>query len=409
MARQQRKLPEDPMVRQLVLQAKKAQLSRRGLLAAGGAGTAALTLAACSTGGGGESEALTPAEDVSATDPSLVWGNWPAYIDEDEDGNYPTLLRFIEESGIDVTFLSDINDNNTFYAKIRDQLALGQDIGYDVITPTEWMVSRLVRLGYVQPMNHDNMPNVAANLDDAYRTRDFDPDRTLSLPWQGGFAGICWNKTEVPEGITSVSDLWDPKFKGKVGVLSEMRDTIGCIMLDQGVDISGDWGDAEFDAALQVFSDNTTSGQIRNIKGNDYLTDLENGDTLVAIVWSGDIVTLNAEVGDNWEFAIPEGGATLWNDNFTVPMGSTKLGNVEKLIDYYYDPVVAAEVAAWVNYITPVKGAQEAVMDIDPELAENQLIFPSAETLAKTRAFRTLNGTEESTYQEAFQRVIEGV
>ncbi len=164
----------------------------------------------------------------------------------------------------------------------------------------------------------------------------------------------------MPNGLRTVDDLWNPELKGRVGVLSEMRDTLGLIMSNNGVDISSDWGETEFNAALDTFREQVTSGQIRNIKGNSYIEDLQNEDTLAAIVWSGDITALNFEAGDRWEFIIPEGGGTLWNDNFLIPIGSPRKANAEALINYYYDPVVAAEVAAWVNYITPVVGAKEA-------------------------------------------------
>jgi spermidine/putrescine transport system substrate-binding protein len=187
-----------------------------------------------------------------------------------------------------------------------------------------------------------------------------------------------------------------------------MRDTLGLIMANNGVDISGAWGEDDFNKALDTFREQVTSGQIRNIKGNSYIEDLQNEDTLAAIVWSGDITALNAEAGDRWEFIIPEGGGTLWNDNFLIPVGSTRKSNAEALINFYYDPVIAAEVAAWVNYITPVVGAKEAAIEIDPALAENQLIFPDENTLSQVKVFRTLTGAEEQTYGSAFQSVLLG-
>jgi spermidine/putrescine transport system substrate-binding protein len=157
-----------------------------------------------------------------------------------------------------------------------------------------------------------------------------------------------------------------------------------------------------------VFTKQVDDGQIRNIKGNSYLEDLKSEDTLAAICWSGDITVINAEAGDKWEFAIPTNGATLWNDNFVIPIGSARKSNAEELINYYYQPEVAAEVAAWVNYITPVDGAKDAAMAIDPELAENQLIFPNEETLSNAFIFRGLDGQEESEYNAAFQAVLLG-
>ncbi|HET6672274.1 MAG TPA: spermidine/putrescine ABC transporter substrate-binding protein [Agromyces sp.] len=400
-----RPLPEDPMIRALIAQAKRAQLNRRNLLLGAGAGASALALAACSTGGGQAKP--TAAADNSANDKTLNWANWAAYIDEDDAGNYPTLVQFTEETGIKVNYEVAVDDNNTYYGKVKDQLALGQDIGADTVCLTDWMVARWIRLGYTQALDHANIPNLA-NLTPSLKDVDFDPGREMSIPWQGGFAGICWNKEAVPGGLASVSDLWNPELKGRVGVLSEMRDTMGLLMLENGVDISGAWGDEEYTEAIEVLRKQVDDGQVRNIKGNSYLEDLKSEDTLAAICWSGDITVINAEAGDKWEFALPTAGGTLWNDNFLVPIGSTRKANAEALINYYYEPEVAAEVAAWVNFITPVVGAKEAAIAIDPELAENQLIFPNEETLSNAFVFRSLDGAEEQRYQAEFQSILLG-
>jgi spermidine/putrescine transport system substrate-binding protein len=386
-------LPEDPLIRTLVQAARTAQLSRRAMLL-GTAGTigaaSAVSLSACAPAG-----------------ESLIWANWSSYIDEDADGNYPTLDRFESKSGIQVSYQVDVDDNNTYYAKVKDQLALGQDIGADLVCLTDWMVGRLIRFGYVKALDHTAMPNVA-NLTPSLADPSFDPGRKFSLPWQGGFAGLCWNKEKYPKGLKSVNDLWDPALKGRVGVLSEMRDTIGLIMAQEGVDVSTDFPASDFENAVEIFRQQVESGQIRNIKGNSYLEDLTSEDTLAAIVWSGDVTTLNAEAGDKWEFVIPDAGGTIWNDNFVVPIGSEKQKNAQKLIDYYYDPAVAAEVAAWVNYITPVVGAKEEAAKIDPALADNQLIFPDETTLAKVKTFRALSADEEQSFGDLFQSVLLG-
>lgn len=399
-----RPLPADPMIAQLVRQARAATMGRRTLLAGAGGGAAALALAACSTGAATKPAA---APDESDTSKLVRWDNWALYIDVDDAGNYPTLDAFIAETGIKVEYTEAVDDNNTYFGKVKDQLALGRDIGADAVCLTDWMVGRWIRFGYTQELDQANIPNLK-NLIPSLKDVGFDPGRKMSVPWQGGFAGICWNKEKLPGGLASVEDLWGPDLKGRVGVLSEMRDTMGLIMSDMGVDIAGDWGDDEYFAAIDVLDKQVSDGQVRNIKGNAYKEDLINEDTLAAIVWSGDIVQLNAENGDKWEFVVPDKGGTLWNDNFVVPIGSTHKTNVEKLIDYYYDPAVAAEVAAYVNYITPVAGAKEAAMAIDPELASNQLIFPDDTTLAKARVFRTLTGAEEQKYDAAFQGILLG-
>ena len=400
-----RPLPHDPMIRQLVQSARASQLTRRGLLAGAGAGAAALALAACSTGGA--SSKPTAAKDQSASDKTMTWANWQAYLDQDDKGNYPTLQAFEKQTGIQVKYDVAVDDNNTYYAKVKDQLALGKDIGADTVCLTDWMIARWIRLGYVQPFDESAIPN-KKNLVSSLVDVDFDKGWKKSLPWQSGFAGICWNKEKLPNGLKSIDDLWKPDLKGKVGVLSEMRDTMGLLMLQQGVDISKDFSDADYEKAIETLTKQVNDGQIRNIKGNSYLNDLKSGDTLAAICWSGDITQLNAEAGDNWQFAIPEAGGTLWSDNFVVPIGSPRKANAEKLIDYYYQPEVAAEVAAWVNYITPVQGAKEAAVKIDPALANNQLIFPDEETLSQVHIFRTLTPAEEQKYQASFQKVILG-
>ena len=399
-----RPLPEDPFIRSLVLQAQRAQFSRRGMLKGAGIGAAALALAACSPGGSGKPK---PAQDKSDTDKTVRWDNWALYLDVDDDGNYPSLEAFSAQTGIKATYTEAVDDNNTYYGKVKDQLRLGQDIGCDTVCLTDWMVDRLIRFGYTQELDHANIPNIK-NLVPAYLNVDFDAGRKMSLPWQGGFAGIAWNKDELPGGLESVSDLWDSSLKGRVGVLSEMRDTMGCIMQDLGTAIDGQWGDDEFNAAIDMLQKQVDDGQIRNIKGNSYKEDLQNGDTLAAIVWSGDITQLNFEAGDHWDFAIPSKGGTLWNDNFVIPIGSEHKKNAEALINYYYDPEVAAQVAAYVNYIPPVVGTKDAMIAIDPELADNQLIFPSEATLANAHVFRSLSAAEEQKYGGQFQAILLG-
>jgi spermidine/putrescine transport system substrate-binding protein len=401
-----RAVPQDPVVRRLVQQARATQLSRRTLLSAAGAGAAALTLASCASS---DEEAPTPATDVSAEDNTLVWSNWPAYIDEDDAGDYPTLQRFQDETGIQVTYTVDIDDNNTYYGTIKDQLALGRETGADTFCLTEWMVARLVRFGYVQELDAANIPN-KKNLAAALLNPDFDKGRERSLPWQNGFAGLAWNTEELPAGLETVSDLWAPGLKGKVTVLSEMRDTMGLLLLDAGVDISGsEWGADEFGAAIEVLEEHVGSGQILGIKGNEYMQDFVSGDAIAAIAWSGDITVLNAEAGyEKWKFALPSAGGTLWGDTFVVPMGSPRKANAEALMNYYYEPEVAAEVAAWVNFITPVDGAQAAAAELFPEVAENPLIFPDADTLAQAHIFRTLESADDQAFNADFQRVTLG-
>jgi spermidine/putrescine transport system substrate-binding protein len=268
------------------------------------------------------------------------------------------------------------------------------------------MVARLIRFGYVQDLDPANIPN-KKNLAPALLNPDFDPGRAKSLPWQNGFAGIAWDTDALPDGLETLDDLFAPALKGKVTVLSEMRDTMGLILLSQGVDISGsDWGTDEYAAAIEVLEKNVTSGQILGIKGNEYLEDFASGNAIAGIVWSGDITAANLEAGyEKFKFALPTSGGTLWGDTFVVPMGSPRKANAEALMNYYYEPEVAAEVAAWVNYITPVVGAQEVAQEKFPDIADNELIFPSEETLKNAFIFRTLDSADDQAFNAEFQRV----
>ena len=395
-----RPLPQDPMVRQLIKAAKNTKVSRRGFLAGAG-GTA--TTAALMTAGGASTLALS---GCTGSD-RLIWVNWELYLDQDDDGSYPTLERFQEETGIRVSYRTDIDDNNTWFATVRDQLELGQYIDADIVTPTEWMAARWIQNGYASRLNEANIPN-KKNLAPALANPSHDPGRQYSLPWQGGFAGLCWNNERVDGELRTLDDMFEKVEKGKVVVLSEMRDTMGVFMMAQGTDITRFTRD-DFYNALDALEQRVADGFIRNFLGNAYKEELINGDVHALIGWSGDMTQLNFENDtERFEFAFPESGATLWNDTMMIPIESPRQAEAEALMNYYYDPVVAAEVAAWVNYVTPVVGAREAVLDIDPELADEELIFPSEETLAKTQAFRALTDEEDAEFQAAFQALIIG-
>jgi spermidine/putrescine transport system substrate-binding protein len=402
--RSRREIHQDPMFREIV----RAQLSRRSVLrGAGGVGVAA-ALAACGTGDTTTTDKPAAAvKDKSATEKIVRWANWPAYLDYDEKTKkYPTLEKFQQQTGIKATYAEDIDDNDSYYGKIQGQLKNGDDIGKDVITMTDWMAGRLIRQNYVQKLDKANIPN-AKNLNPKLQNVDFDPGRAHSLTWQSGYAGLGYRKDKVGRELKTLDDLWAPDLKGKIVVLSEMRDTVGLIMLSQGVDISKQFTEDQFNTALDVLQKQVDSGQIRQVKGNSYLEDLRSGNAIAAIAWSGDILLAQFEEEDpNYTFTLPDTGGTLWSDNLMVPIGSPHKTNAEKLFNFYYDPAIAAEVAAYVNYICPVEGAKAEMEKIDPSLVDSPLIFPTAADLANVKVFHSLTPDEETTYSEAFQKVI---
>ena len=372
----------------------QSKVSRRSVLAGAGAVAGAGALAACGSGGGSGSAKN-----------SVRWGNWPLYLDVDDSGKkYPTLQAFTKETGIDVKYFEDYNDNDEFFGKVQAQLKLGKDIGYDLVCPTDWMASRWIRLGYTQKFDAANIPN-ASNILDTLASPSFDPKRESSLTWQGIMGGFGWNTAKNPKGVRTLEDLFSPANKGKIVVLSEMRDTVGIILRSQGVSLATVTED-QFMNAVDFLAKKIADGWIRGVKGNEYAEDLTSGDATAVIGWSGDMFILKSENEGKFDFAIPESGGTISGDNMMIPSTVTAeaKANTEKLINYYYEPSVAAEVAAYVNYVCPVKGAQAEMEKIDPDLAKSEFIFPSAKTMANLSVFRSLTPTEETTWTEAFQK-----
>ena len=371
------------------------KISRRGVFAGIGGLSAASLLASCGIGGGGS----------ESSGSALRWGNWPLYLDFDEKTKkYPTLEAFIKKTGIETKYFEDYNDNDEFFGKVQAQLKLKKDIGYDIVTPTDWMAARWIRLGYSQKFDGANIPN-ASNILDTLASPSFDPKREQTLPWQGIMAGFGWNVAKNPKGIRTLDDLFAPQNKGKIVVLSEMRDTIGVILLAQGVDVTKVTED-QYMNAVDFMAKKISDGWIRGVKGNEYAEDLTSGDATAVIGWSGDMFILASENEGKFDFAIPESGGTISSDNFVIPytVGTEAKANAEKLINYYFDPAVAAEVAAYVNYVCPVKGAQAEMEKIDPELAKSEYIFPTEKTMKNLNVFRALTTEEETTWTEAFQK-----
>jgi len=392
-------------------------ISRRSAMMGAAGLSAAAFLAACgssgknpSTGGTGTGAAPTAkaAQDMSDTEKVVNWSNWPEYIDvDDKTQARPSLVAFTEQTGIKVNYTEDYNDNDEFYAKVRPLLAGGTDTGRDVWCSTDWMVARLIRQGYVQPLDVANIPN-GKNIDDALKNVEFDPGRKYSLPWQSGFAGIAYNPDATGgKKIESVDQLLtDPALKGKVTLLTEMRDTVGLVMMAQGKDIAK-FTDADFNDALKAIQEAKDSGQLRGFTGNEYGKDLSSGAIAACFAWTGDVVQLQAD-NPKLQYVLPSTGCALWSDNFVIPALAKHKKNAETLINYYYDPKVMAEVAAYVNYIAPVKGTKEELVKIDPEIADNPLIIPSADVLSRAHVFRGLSAAEEEKYSKAFQSVVVG-
>ncbi|MFD0413364.1 spermidine/putrescine ABC transporter substrate-binding protein [Streptomyces sp. NPDC127108] len=375
--------------------------SAGGVLAAGGLGA----LSACGIPAAGKGEGGIAADDRSDKEKRVNFSNWTEYMDVDKDERRPTLDAFTKRTGIKVKYTEDINDNNEFFGKIKPQLAAGQDTGRDLICVTDWLAARLIRFGWVQKLDPAQLPHAYANLSPQFRSPDWDPGRAYSYPWTGISTVIAYNKKATDgEKITSVSQLMDdPKLKGRVGFLSEMRDSMGMVLLDLGKD-PAKFTDDDFDAAVARLQKAVDKKQIRRFTGNDYTADLDKGDLAACVAWAGDVVQLKLSNPDI-EFAIPDSGYLTSTDNLLVPNKARHKRNAERLIDYYYEPGPAARLAAYINYVCPVDGVRDELAKIDPKAAANPLIIPDKAMAAKSHAFRSLTPKEEAAYEGKFAKL----
>lgn len=375
-------------------------LTRRQLIAAGGI-TSAVALVGCGAAPSQPDAQRSPTNsDLSDVEKTVMFSNWPLYIDPDE-GDGSTLTDFVAQTGINVVYTDDINDSNEFFAKVRTNLEQGRSIDRDIVVVNEEYVETWIAEGYAAPLNKALIPN-AKNLLPKLQNVPYDQGRMYSLPWQSGFTGIGWNTDYLQRetGLTSISSLDDffaPELKGRITILAEMTDTMGVLLNWQGFSMS-DFTPAQFDDTLAVLRKKVDEGFIRQVTGNDYIAALETGDAIASIGWSGDVLAL----GEGFGFSLPESGGMIWSDAMVIPSVATHKKNAEILMNYYYDPIVAARVAAWVNYVCPVQGAQEAMADIDPDLVDDPWIFPTSELLAQSQEFMYLGPEVRDQYTRAF-------
>ncbi|GAA3645762.1 spermidine/putrescine ABC transporter substrate-binding protein [Nocardioides ginsengisoli] len=342
--------------------------------------------------------------DLSASDKQLIVSNWPGYIDEDAKDYVSTLTAFGERFHLDVHYTADVNDNLEFFAKVVNQLGSCQPSKRDLFMLTDWMAARMIQVGWIQPLDKTKVPNVHANLIDSLAHVGWDPDRTYSAPWQSGLTGIAYNKSKVKEVRSFEELLSRSDLKGRISLLTEMRDTMGLILLSQGKDpekfTENDWQNA-LDRLRKARND----GQVRAFTGNEYIQDLSAGNIVACEAWSGDVAAADDE---NLVFVGPEEGQMIWSDNMLIPNLASHKTNAEDWINYYYEPEVAAKLAAAVWYICPVKGAQQAMEKVDPTLVDNPLIFPTEESLATTHTFMALQEYQTRAYEGEFADVTGG-
>ncbi|MET7599505.1 spermidine/putrescine ABC transporter substrate-binding protein [Streptomyces sp. NPDC005481] len=388
---------------------KSPALSRRSLLSALGGAAALGPLAGCGVPAAYVAPGDRAGADLSARERRLTWSNWPLYIDTDDEDTTrrPTLDAFRERTGIAVDYVEEINDNDEFFGKLSPSLMNHQRTGRDLIVVSDWMCARFVRLGWVQEMDRARQPNFVKYLDPLLSSPAFDPGRRSTVPWQSGITGIAYNRRRLGREIHRVSDLWADDLKGRVTLLSGLDEAFALLMQGNGVDITR-WTADDFHTVCDQVEGHVREGRIRRFTGNDYIKDLAAGDVLACQAYSGDVMQLRADDPDI-RFVVPEEGAELWSESLMIPNLARHKANAEALVDHYYDPEVAAGLAAWVNYVCPVPAAREVLASAGDRdtaaLAEDPLIFPDAGMRARLAIARDVTSAERPEFAKRWNAI----
>jgi spermidine/putrescine transport system substrate-binding protein len=404
-----------PTFEELLAQAPRRHVTRRDLLRRAGIGAGALSvsawMAACGIGSEAERSSGSEEDGLTTTEKNgeLNFANWPAYIDK-KKGESPTLLQFEEETDISVTYTENINDNASFYAKIRESLANEEPTGYDIIVLTDWMINKMVNFGYLEELDHSMLPLFEENAGDIYKDPTYDPDNAHSVPWQSGITGLAYNEDLTGRPVTSINDLFSEEFAGKVGMFLEMRDTMNLTMLGEGIkpeDATLEDAQAIQEKLLQQVED----GIVRQYYGNDYVGPLANGDLAVCIAWSGDVIGKTLGANSPIKFVVPDEGGMLWVDNMAIPQGAENPIDAHEMMNFVYDPKIAAQMTAWINYISPVPEAKDLLLEskdaYSRSVAKSPLVFPTPEMESNLYNYTNLSPEEEKEWNQLFDEVIQ--
>ena len=395
------------------------ELSRRELLRRMGIGAGAISmqalLAACGVSGTSDDNGKagpSPSDlNLESQDPAgeLLFANWPLYIDPPKKAN-SSLEKFMKETGIEVEYKTPIDDNESFFGTIRAPLANGQSAGWDIIVVTDWLVAKMASLGYLEQLDHDLLTQYADHGADIYKNTTYDPGNQYSIPWQSGITGIGYNPELTGREITSFNDLFDPKFKGKVGMFSEMRDTMNLTLLGMGVTPT-DATIEDVEAATEKLTQQREDGIVRQYYGNEYTDALVREDLWITMAWSGDVFQLQFDKPE-LEFVVPDEGGILWVDNMCIPTGAEHPVDAHMMMDFVYDPEIAAQIAGWVNYICPVPEAQEILASAKDKytqtVAKSPLVFPTPEMESRLHSYKNLTEDEEAEWNDLFGTVVQG-
>jgi spermidine/putrescine transport system substrate-binding protein len=349
-------------------------LSRRRLAAALGVCAASVVLAACGSSGGiersgGGATGHPTAKAQGKPSGDLTISNWALYIDK------KTIPEFEQATGINVHYIEDINSYDEFFGKMQPLLSQGQSGGRSLMVATDWLAKKMYDLGYIQKLDRKALAPAFSHLNPDIKAPSSDPNWKFSIPWQGGMTGLIVNKQLAPD-VHSVNDIFNPKYKGKVEVVTEMREVVPLIMKGEGINpdtaSTQDWLNV-----IDKLKQAADSGQIRRFTGGDYAKDLVDGNAAVVIGWAADAIQLQADNPDI-QWVMPAQGCMQWWDDWVIPVGAPNPTAAYKWINYTYEPKHQAQIGAWTSAVTPVKGVKQIFQKTDPPAAKNPLIFPSA-------------------------------
>jgi spermidine/putrescine transport system substrate-binding protein len=331
------------------------------------------------------------------------------------DPELPELALFEEETGIKVEYEEVIEEMGPWFARTQPQLAAGQDIGYDLMVITNGIqFKQFVQSNFLARLDHTLLPNYATNGDPVYKSSTYDPGNIFSVPWASGMTGLAYDPEKTGREITSFEDLFDPAFEGVVGLFGDAQElaNFGLLMIGATPSEStpDDWREAA--AKLQELKD---KGILRNFYDQSYIDALAAGEVWITQAWSGDVLQRNISDGSNYQFVIPEEGGTIWTDNFTIPVTATNTGDVHKLIDFFYRPDVAATLAEYIGYVSPVASAKAVIQEHADEaegedkdyllaLIDSPLVFPEASDLERLHYYVDF---ESVAAQQEFESIFE--
>jgi spermidine/putrescine transport system substrate-binding protein len=398
----------------------ESRYSRRQVLKAAGAGALGISLsgflAACgaagtnpSTGGTTTAGAVGSAEWWSKQKKTgvLDFGNWPYYIDVTNHGkSHPSLHQFTEATGIKVNYLEDIQNNDSFYAKIAPTLQGGQSTGYDIIVMTNgWYLTELINHKWLIPLDLSLIPNFTKYAGPLFKSPAYDPHNAYTVAWQSGFTGIGYDPNKTGREITSIEDLFDPKFKGHIGMMSDNTELGSVGLLSLGIDPTtskrSDWSKAADKLKQQ-------RPLVRQYYDQSYINALERGDIWITQAWSGDIFQANNSGYPHLKFAVPKEGVMHWTDNMAIPIHAKHPRDAVEWMNFYYQPKIAAEVADWVNYITPVPAAKPILLKEDPTVGKSPLVFPTKAMTAKAHDYYTFKDYNDfQAWNSTFNPIIQ--